>query len=113
MFTLIKNANLYSPEHLGMNDVLLADDKIALIDRKIELTGIPFDTIDAGGCAVTPGFIDIHRHADAALFRPHFGELELKQGLTTIVNGNCGLSITPCSGPVSYTHLTLPTKRIV
>ena len=55
MFTLIKNANLYSPEHLGMNDVLLADDKIALIDRKIELTGIPFDTIDAGGCAVTPG----------------------------------------------------------
>ena len=54
MFTLIKNANLYSPEHLGMNDVLLADDKIALIDRKIELTGIPFDTIDAGGCAVTP-----------------------------------------------------------
>ena len=27
MFTLIKNANLYSPEHLGMNDVLLADDK--------------------------------------------------------------------------------------
>ena len=51
MFTLIKNANLYSPEHLGMNDVLLADDKIALIDRKIELTGIPLDTIDAGGCA--------------------------------------------------------------
>ena len=47
MFTLIKNANLYSPEHLGMNDVLLADDKIALIDRKIELTGIPLDTIDA------------------------------------------------------------------
>ena len=31
MFTLIKNANLYSPEHLGMNDVLLADDKICLL----------------------------------------------------------------------------------
>ena len=45
-----------------MNDVLLADDKIALIDRKIELTGIPLDTIDAGGCAVTPGFIDQHVH---------------------------------------------------
>lgn len=29
---------------------------------------------------------------------PHFGELELKQGLTTIVNGNCGLSVTPCAG---------------
>ena len=56
-------------------------------------------TVDCTGLTVTPGFIDIHRHADAALFRPHFGELELKQGLTTIVNGNCGLSVTPCSGP--------------
>ena len=51
--------------------------------------------IDASGRAVTPGFIDIHRHADAALFRPGFGAAELCQGLTTIVNGNCGLSATP------------------
>ena len=46
---------------------------------------------------VTPGFIDIHRHADAAVFRPDFGQLELHQGLTTIVNGNCGLSLAPVS----------------
>ena len=32
-------------------------------------------TIDASGRLVTPGFIDIHRHADAAVFRPHFGDL--------------------------------------
>lgn len=51
--------------------------------------------IDARGKWVTPGFIDIHRHADAALFRPDFGEAELRQGLTTIVNGNCGLSTAP------------------
>ncbi len=51
--------------------------------------------IDARGKWVTPGFIDIHRHADAAVFRPGFGELELRQGLTTIVNGNCGLSVAP------------------
>ena len=30
-----------------------------------------------------------------AAFRPGFGELELRQGLTTIVNGNCGLSCAP------------------
>lgn len=52
--------------------------------------------IDVKGKYVTPGFIDIHRHADAAVFRDGFGELELRQGLTTIVNGNCGLSAVPC-----------------
>lgn len=55
--------------------------------------------IDGGGRFLTPGFIDIHRHADAALLRHGFGQAELAQGLTTIVNGNCGLSLTPVSGP--------------
>ena len=51
--------------------------------------------VDCTGMTVTPGFIDIHRHADGAAFRPGFGEWELCQGLTTIVNGNCGLSAAP------------------
>ena len=51
--------------------------------------------VDCTGMTVTPGFIDIHRHADGAAFRPSFGEWELCQGLTTIVNGNCGLSAAP------------------
>ena len=55
-------------------------------------------TLDVTGKLVTPGFIDIHRHADAALFREGFGNAELFQGLTTIVNGNCGLSIAPSGG---------------
>ena len=40
----------------------------------------------------------MHRHADAALFREGFGEAELCQGLTTLVNGNCGMSLAPLSG---------------
>ncbi len=52
--------------------------------------------VDAAGKVVTPGFLDIHRHADAAVFRPGFGRAELRQGLTTIINGNCGLSAAPC-----------------
>lgn len=43
--------------------------------------------ISARGKLVTPGFIDIHRHADLAAYRPGFGQPELRQGLTTIVNG--------------------------
>ena len=52
-------------------------------------------TINALGKIVAPGFIDIHRHCDAVVFKPEFGEIELRQGITTIINGNCGLSIAP------------------
>jgi N-acyl-D-aspartate/D-glutamate deacylase len=52
-------------------------------------------TIELEGQIVAPGFIDIHRHADAALFRADFGAAELRQGITSIVNGNCGMSIAP------------------
>lgn len=55
--------------------------------------------IDAAGRCVTPGFLDIHRHGDAALFREDWGKAELKQGLTSVINGNCGLSLAPVSGP--------------
>ena len=56
-------------------------------------------TIDAAGRYLTPGFIDIHRHGDSALFSPDYGRAELAQGLTTVLNGNCGLSLAPTSGP--------------
>ena len=55
--------------------------------------------IDAEGRVVTPGFIDAHRHADTAIFRDGFGKAELRQGLTTVINGNCGLSAAPVFGP--------------
>ncbi len=57
------------------------------------------ELLDAAGRAVTPGFIDAHRHADTAIFREGFGKAELLQGLTTIINGNCGLSAAPVFGP--------------
>lgn len=77
-------------------DVAILGGKIAAIGHRL---GVAAHTLDAAGKTVTPGFIDIHRHADSAVFRPGFGELELRQGLTTIINGNCGLSLAPVEGP--------------
>lgn len=79
----------------------LAD--VGILDGKIAAVGNLSDVqagsiLDVTGKLVTPGFIDIHRHADAAIFRKGFGEAELYQGLTTIVNGNCGLSAAPSAG---------------
>lgn len=75
-------------------DVGVKDGKIAVIGRHIGVGAAR--TVDARGCCVTPGFLDIHRHADAAVLNPGFGKAELMQGLTTVVNGNCGLSAAPC-----------------
>ena len=57
------------------------------------------EVIDAAGKTVCPGFLDLHRHADAALFREGYGDCDLFQGVTTIGNGNCGLSLAPQAGP--------------
>ena len=54
--------------------------------------------IDAKGMAVTPGFIDIHRHCDIKpLTGERFGDALLTQGITTTVVGNCGISLLPRS----------------
>lgn len=67
-----------------------------LIDPAEIAPGEPVREIDASGMLVTPGFIDIHRHCDlAALYDPAFGDLELAQGITTVIGGNCGLSVFP------------------
>ena len=59
------------------------------------LSGEARQVLDLSGAVAAPGFIDIHRHADAALFRPDFGEAEIRQGITSIVTGPCGMSIAP------------------
>jgi N-acyl-D-aspartate/D-glutamate deacylase len=74
-------------------DLGIRGGRIAALGPRI--TGSAGRIIDLEGELVAPGFIDIHRHADAAVFRPAFGEAELRQGITTIINGNCGMSIAP------------------
>ena len=54
--------------------------------------------IDAGGLAVAPGFIDVHTHLDFFLTSPRHPEVMerwVRQGVTTIVSGNCGFSPAP------------------
>jgi N-acyl-D-aspartate/D-glutamate deacylase len=74
-------------------DIGVRDGRIEAVAPRVE--GGAARIIELDGELAAPGFIDIHRHADAAVFRPGFGESELRQGITTIINGNCGLSIVP------------------
>ena len=53
--------------------------------------------IDASGCVVSPGFVDIHSHTDVFHIINPTGDSFIMQGVTTNLIGNCGGSVAPVS----------------
>lgn len=51
--------------------------------------------IDVDGAVVSPGFIDLHSHADFTIERSPAATTQVMQGVTTLVTGNCGFSPFP------------------
>ena len=91
----IKNAYIYDgtggPPFRG--SVLVHHDKI----EAVGCFESSYPAFDAEGMMLCPGFIDIHRHADVKPLTGWDGSTELKQGITSTVVGNCGISLTPAS----------------
>ena len=75
---------------------------IGIVNDKIEAIGNLKDAsaniiIDASGKVVSPGFIDTHAHSDAALLTDPVHENGIRQGITTEILGQDGLSYAPLS----------------
>ncbi|ASL42697.1 D-aminoacylase [Burkholderia sp. AD24] len=75
-------------------DVGVKGGRITLLG---DLRGVPArQRFDARERIVAPGFIDVHTHDDQLLLEPVDGpHPKLSQGVTTVVTGNCGISLAP------------------
>ncbi len=73
-------------------DVAVEDGYITKIGPDLKGEG---EIIDATGLVVAPGFIDIHTHSDATIYKYPSSGSRVMQGVTTEITGSCGLSNFP------------------
>ncbi len=73
-------------------DIGITNGKITRLDHITEDSG---ETMDATGMIVSPGFIDLHNHSDFSILAYPSAESYIMQGVTTVVVGNCGMSLAP------------------
>jgi N-acyl-D-aspartate/D-glutamate deacylase len=100
MAVLIKNGLVY--DGLGnvpeQKDILIRGQIISKIGMLSRTRGD--EVIDANGMVITPGCIDVTSHSDHhySLFYEPNQEDFLSQGITSIIGGNCGVSLAPLFG---------------
>ena len=60
---LIRNADVYAPEHLGLRDILIEGERIARVEADLSrYAALADETYDMRGATVVPGYIDGHIH---------------------------------------------------
>lgn len=97
---LIRNAEIVDgsggPRFAG--DIGVRGDRIERIGDLARCTGRT--EIDLGGRIAAPGFIDAHTHDDRALLSGGDMVPKVSQGVTTVIGGNCGISLAPMPRPI-------------
>ena len=76
------------PADIGVKDGYITEISFQLAAEAKEI-------INAAGCVVSPGFIDMHSHSDFSLLVHPEAESRVRQGITTELVGNCGGSPAP------------------
>lgn len=80
-------------------DIAVAGERIAFVSGPAQYPGKNAKRVlRAEGLSVAPGFIDAHSHSEFTLLADNRAEGKVFQGVTTEINGNCGLSAAPLYG---------------
>ncbi|TCT04124.1 N-acyl-D-amino-acid deacylase family protein [Paralcaligenes ureilyticus] len=106
MLTVLKNGLVCDGSAAGAvrADVWIEDEKIVAVlpagDLPPGLSGASVSSPDCvdhdcTGLVIAPGFIDVHTHDDAIVLDHPDMLPKLSQGITTVVAGNCGISLVP------------------
>ena len=92
---IIRNGKIVdgSGQKAYRGDVGVENGRIAEISP--ELAADAHEIVNADGCVVSPGFIDMHSHSDFTLLVHSEAESKIRQGVTTELVGNCGGSPAP------------------
>jgi N-acyl-D-amino-acid deacylase len=102
---LIKNARIIDgtggPSQIA--DVAIDGDRIAAVGELQDWAAD--DVVDATGLVAAPGFIDVHTHDDLELINDPGIESKVSQGVTSVIVGNCGVSLAPVSTDTELSNL--------
>jgi len=92
---LIKNGTIIdgSGSSAFISDIAVKDGTIDRIEPSLKIDYKK--VLDASDKIVCPGFIDIHSHTDATILINPKAESKIRQGITTEIVGNCGMSAAP------------------
>ncbi|MBP89955.1 MAG: N-acyl-D-amino-acid deacylase [Planctomycetaceae bacterium] len=73
-------------------DVAISAGRIVAVGKLTDATAAK--VVDITDLVICPGFIDLHSHADRGILKSRSAENYVRQGVTTLVCGNCGSSPT-------------------
>lgn len=75
------------------SDIAISEGKIIAIGLALQIEAST--VVDIDGASIAPGFIDVHTHDDRLVLADRSMRPKVSQGVTTVITGNCGISLAP------------------
>jgi N-acyl-D-amino-acid deacylase len=86
-------------------DVAIHNGKISAVGLNLQVQAAT--VVDVAGATISPGFIDVHTHDDRLVLADPSMQPKVSQGATTVITGNCGISLAPLGRTIPVPPLNL------